>query len=182
VKKLLKGIAGTLVGVVLLAGAASADSASCGSIVDSGPGSTNYVYCENHTSDNITCNNNIVLDKNSNQSSGSGAASTNGNTTAGGASSGNASNDNSTSTSLNTGCEVATAAVTAPATTPAAGSSTVSAPAASPAAKAATPTAAALPETGSDTVQKDALMGAVGLGGLTAVSQMAVFAFKRHQS
>jgi hypothetical protein len=178
VKKLLKGIAGTLVGVVLLAGAASADTASCGSIVDSGPDSTNYVYCENHTSDTITCNNNIVLDSNSSQSSGSGTVSTSGNTSAGGASSGDASNDNSTSTSLNTGCEVATAAVTTPASTPAAAA--VVAPAASPATQAATPTTTALPETGSNTVQKDALLGALGLGGLTAVSQVAVFAFKRH--
>jgi hypothetical protein len=162
-----------------MGGVAAADSASCGSIVDSGPGSTNYVYCQSHNSSTVTCDNNIDFTNTNSQSAGSGNSGVNGNTSGGSAGTGSAGTDNSTSTTLNAGCapQVAAATPTTPATavvnTPAAVASTPAA-----AKPAATPVAS-LPDTGSNTVLDSAAVGVAVVGGTMAVSQLGVAAYRR---
>lgn len=182
-RRLIPMLTGTVIGLGMTVGVAAADTQPCGSILESGPGSTNYNYCYSHSSDTINCTNKIDLNNNNNQQASSGASSASGNTVGGSAVSGGASNDNSTSINLNTGCEAQKAA------TPAASASTsTSAPASTPAAtpaggrgggmlpapgaSSATPQVVSLPETGSNTA-----VTATEIGGALAAALMLATRF-----
>src|ERR1700709_2805127 len=93
-KKFIQIITASLVGVGLMAGVAAADSVTCGSITNTGPGSTNTISCVDENNKQVTCNNNETIVESNDQNASSGGAFTTGNTTSGNANSGDSSNNN----------------------------------------------------------------------------------------
>lgn len=140
-KKVLQIASASIVGISMLAGVAAADSvsATCGSISNTGQGSTNVVNCVTSTNQTVTCDNNIIVLNDNDQNAGSGNAFSSDNTTGGIATSGDANNSNAVNVTVGASCGATVATVT-PATpaTPAGGQG-AGTPAATPAAQVVAP-------------------------------------------
>ncbi len=173
-RKLIQLISASAVTISMMAGAAAADTVTCGNISNTGPGSNNTITCVDEKKVNVTCNNNIVVENTNEQDANSGNAFTTDNTSSGDANSGDANNNNQVTVKLGASC--APVAQTASSTTPAGGkgAGSTSTPASTPAAKPVS-----LPKTGSDTAQKLGLEGLVALGGTLGLSQVALRAYRR---
>lgn len=177
-KKLIQIISTATVAVSLLAGtaAAVAETGTCGTISNTGPGSDNTITCVVDNNTNIVCNNDLKVELSNDQSGDSGSGSTSGNTSGGFTTTGNVDNNNVATVAIGASCAPVTVASTTTVTpTPAAGGQ--GAAVATPAAKPAAPKS--LPETGSNTAQKLGLDSLVVLGGTLGLSQVVLRAYRR---
>jgi hypothetical protein len=103
VKKLLQFLSAALISTAMIGGFASA--ATCdGSITVTGPGSNNVIDCNDVTSINLTCTNNVVVGEVNTQTGTSGDGVGAGNTAAGSAISGSVVNDNGSNVTIGSGC------------------------------------------------------------------------------
>lgn len=178
-KKFIQFVSASVVGLSMMAGVAAADT-TC-TINNTGAGSVNNCTDDNNVSVEATCVNNVYVDNRNIQGATTGNGTVTLNTNGGGATSGDATNSNNDVVAIGASCAggVTTVAATTPTTTetPAGGkggeTATVT-PAATPA-----PAAAALPETGSNTVVDVAVAGVTILGGAVAASQIGSFAYRR---
>jgi hypothetical protein len=180
VKKLIQIIATAILGIGLSAATVSADSVTCGSISTTGQDSTNTVTCVDSNKVDVSCNNNVVVDNNNDQTSNSGTATSSGNTEGGSATSGNSSNSNTATVSVGASC-APVAGTSQFTTTPSGGKGAGAVPAATVSATtpAAAPAAAALPDTGSNTLLDGAIASLVVLGSALTASRLGLFAFRR---
>ena len=176
-KKFIQLLSASLVGMSLMAGAGVAGAtASCpkGTIQDTGQGSTNIIECTTTTDTHVTCVNGVYVVGENGQAASTGSASGSVSVT------GNARNDNNSTVAVGASCgsQVAVAPTTPVTNAPLAGGKGA-APAAPAATPAPAPKVAALPETGSNAVLSDSLIGAAVLGGAIAVSQLGVATYRR---
>ena len=182
-KKLIQILAASIMSVGLMAGAASADTVTCGNITNTGPGSTNTITCVDVNNTQVTCNNDDKVVTSNDQSSNSGNAFTVDNTYSGDSNSGDSNNSNTVTVNLGDSCAPQVAAVTTPTTTPTVTPATTTTPVVTPSVtKPATPvqkSVAALPNTGSSTLLDDSALTVAVVGGTIAVSQLGVFAYRR---
>lgn len=153
--------------------ALSSGIVSAQDITNTGPGSTNSTSTTTNNTSNVVCISNVVISNTNSQTSTSGSATTGGNTSGGSSSSGNASNSNNVTVTVNGACPAGTTA----------------APADSPAARAAAAGQTnlrfnskgqlLLPETGTNSTVKAAVIAAAGIAGVAAVSQVGFGAYRR---
>jgi LPXTG-motif cell wall-anchored protein len=182
VKKILQMIAGAVASIALMGGVAAADTVTCGSISNTGPGSTNTITCVDNEENSVSCNNHVVVENSNDQNASSGGAFTTNNTSAGDASSGDASNDNKVVVNIGASC----APVQTASTTPSGGRGGGEVAAASTAAPAGGAGGggqgagvAALPETGSSSLQTAAIAGLAVLAGGLVLSRLGLVAYRR---
>ncbi len=116
-KRVLQGLATSLVTIGLMGGVAAATTTCNGTITNTGPGSTNTITCDDTQNQNVSCDNNLIVDNSNHQSANSGQAFTTGNTSGGNATTGNSENSNTTSVDVHIGdaCALVATAVTPPA-------------------------------------------------------------------
>lgn len=175
-KRFIKLVSTSLVGMSLMMGVAAADATSC-TISNTGANSVNTCTSTTTQSVSVVCDTDVNAINVGGQIATTGNANGGGNTTlAGGVTTGSAVNYNGTTFVLGASCNgqptpVATAA------TPVAGGQGAVTPTAAPAAPAAKP--AALPETGSNAVLTDSIIGAAVLGGTIVVAQLGLSAYRR---
>ncbi|HSW85001.1 MAG TPA: hypothetical protein VLF79_00090 [Candidatus Saccharimonadales bacterium] len=177
-KKFIRILSASIVGLGLAVGTAAADPVTCGSISNTGPDSTNKVVCVDKNNTNVKCENNIVVKNDNDQNADSGDAFTVQNTSGGDVTTGNAENSNATVVALNASCApaVTSSAVTTPTpAAPAAPGKGAAAPVAAP----ATTSVASLPETGSNDVLTNSVIAVTTVGAALALSQLAVSAYRR---
>lgn len=185
-KKLLQILSAGVVGASLVVGVAAAGAYTneC-SIIYQQKDSASYKSCESNPNNSVrvTCVNDVYVIDNTSQQAGTGNATITPGSNGGYAVSGNAENESNSTVTIGASCgQPATTPVTQP-TTPTSvgkGAGTPAAVTATPATPAAqTPAAASLPETGSNTVVNDAVIGTIVLAGTLALAQAGTFVYRR---
>ena len=179
VRKFIQVLSASVVGVSMMVGVASAATATDQCSIY-GTGSDSYNTCESNLTSKVyaSCISNIVVDNNSAEIGNTGQALVVDNTSAGSGTTGSVSNSNVVVDTIGGGCTsaVAVATTTTPAPTPAA---TTTPATTTPAAAPAATKVASLPETGSNSLTNDTVVGVIALGGKMAVSQLGVIAYRR---
>src|SRR5581483_10949937 len=171
IKRFIQLVSASMVGAGLMMGVAAADASSC-TISNTGQGSTNTCTTKNTDTVTVVCDNDVNALNVNGQIAKTGNGSGNGNTLAGGVTTGSAVNQNGTTFILGASCN----GQPTPATTAAApvaggqGGGAATAPAATSAPAASS--VKALPETGSNAVLTDSLVGAAVLGGSAVAAQL----------
>lgn len=182
-KKFLRMLAASFVGVGMFTGVASAavaaDPCPTGTIQNTGAGSNNSIVCETTVDTRVTCVNGIYVVGQNGQQATTGGASGSGNTSGGVVVTGDARNDNDVTVTVGASCAAAPVTPTTP-TTPTTPST--SAPTVSPAATTSTPaqqTVASLPKTGTNNTAQTVLMTGLVLGAGIAATQFGMVAYRR---
>ena len=173
-KKLLQILSATVVCAGLAVGVAAAQSnttvSEC-SIYQSS--SASYNSCVNHTNNSVrvTCKNDTYVIDNTSQQAGTGNATITGNGSVGYVASGNAEDQNGTAVTIGASCgKPASSTSTVPTSTPtSSGKGAGATPTATPS-SSTTIAASSLPETGSNAVITDTMIGAGALFGALALS------------
>ena len=169
-KKLLQILSATAVCASLAVDVAAAQSnttvSKC-SIYQSG--STSYKSCVNSTNNSVRviCKNDVYVIDNNSQQAGTGNATITGNGSGGYIASGNAKNENGTTVNIGASCGKQTSSTpSAPTSTPTSGGKSAGTTPSS----STTIAASSLPETGSNAVVSDAVIGAGALFGALTLS------------
>ena len=175
-KRYMRGLVAIITSLAFMGGVASAQTGCEGAtITNTGPGSTNEIICVDSTKVHVTCSNNIYVVNNSEQVAGSGDANNSGNTTGGSSITGNATNENGTTVEIGASC--APAAVTTPPTptSPQPVTGFGGRGAGAPEAVAV----AALPNTSSNPILDVALVSAISLAVMLALSRLGIHAYRQ---
>jgi uncharacterized surface anchored protein len=189
-RRVFLGLVSVLAYTSLTFGVAAAATSGC-DVVNTGPNSNNTCTVTNSNDLKVTCTNKADVVFVNNQDASSGSVTLQNNTNGGYAYSGNAVNTNSTTGKLNVSCGAKTAVAPTPAPTPTptpsptpSSSSSVSpAPAAAkssqPAGGQGAAQAAALPNTGSNSLVATATIASVVLAVVAVGARVAFSAFQR---
>jgi hypothetical protein len=179
-RKLVQILSTAILGASLIAGVASASTATCG-VSDTGPGSTNTVNCVDSNNTTVTCNNKDMIEESSGQSASSGSTSSSSNTTSGNSTSGMSSNSNTDTVSVGASCTpVSTKSGGTTFTTSAIVAKTAPAAAAKSTTTMTTATPSSLPDTGSNSALVDAAIGVAIVAGVMGLARLG-FATLKHQ-
>jgi|GEM_PF-2199333 len=182
VKRALQILSASVVSVSMMAGVAAADatSSTC-TISNTGNGSVNSCTNIDANTTTIFCTNDAKITNDNFQVGEGGTVTVESNSSAGSATTGDVHNTALNEVAAQLGCGTVAVATTAPTTpvTPAVGGQGAGTPAATPTpAPAATPVAS-LPDTGSNTALNTGIAGVAVVGGLMAVAQLSVSAYRR---
>lgn len=181
-KRYMRGFVAVIASLVFIGGVASAQETppvTCedgqATITNTGPDSLNTIECVSSTDVHVTCSNNIYVVNNNSQTGSSGNANNSGNTTGGSSITGSATNENGTTVQIGATCAAQPAAVTPETPAPSQPVGGLGAGAPAEAAK----TVAALPNTSSNALLDNALIGGTSLATLFIASRLGMAAYRR---